>query len=177
MAEVVPGAKKVLWEFGPGVECGVFWGKQCNSEEERLNAAFIYSLSKLGRGWPVAQVAECLPSIHRALDLIPWSRTWRYRPEYQILLGEGSRSSTGSSLGTPEMRGHCGLHFVPPPQKKKVNRKEKNLGHPKSGQPSGCLAPGLSLVCDPSRVHYSPSPLPRPTLESCSTPRPRLPAF
>lgn len=124
MADFVPGAKKVLWEFGPGVEYGVLWGKQCNSEEERLKAAFIYSLSKIGRGWPVAQIAECLPSIHGALYLIPQSRTWRYRPEYQILLGEGcSRSSTRSSLGTPEMRGHCGLHFVPP-QKSEQKRKK-----------------------------------------------------
>lgn len=125
MADFVPGAKKVLWEFGPGVECGVLWGKQYNSEEERLKAAFIYSLSKIGRGWPVAQIAECLPSIHGALYLIPQSRTWRYRPEYQILLGEGC--SRRSSLGTPEMRGHCGLHFVvPPPQKKSEQKRKKS---------------------------------------------------
>jgi hypothetical protein len=30
------------------------------------------------RGWGIARLAERLPSMHKALDLIPRSRTWWY---------------------------------------------------------------------------------------------------
>lgn len=118
------------------------------------------------RGWGIAQPAEHLPSMHKALDLIPRPRTWGYTAAIPAL----KRQRRGKRFKALFRY----IWIVKNTQTTSVLQKiNLSKSGPQSGR--GVLPPGLSLPCGPSRGRCSPSEtkglypplMPRPSLKSC----------